>query len=423
MGGGTIRKERIGLTAWQQGLVFLAACAVLVTRRPDAIFHAQFWAEDGHVFFADAYNLGWWTAIFRAYDGYFHLAPRLAASVALLVPLRMAPLTTNLIAIGIQALPVNLLLGARSAAWGSLRYRFWLSAIFLALPNCSEISFGITNSQWLIALSAFLLIVASGAQGRAGRIADLCFLVLAGMTGPFCIFLLPIAVFVAIKRRVPWRWAPAGAIAACCLVQVWCLLIMDPAGRPNAPLGASLGFLMKILGGHIYIATLLGGNGLAVHASPPVAALLVAAAVVGTALLAICFVRSGLEMKLFILFAAAILTASLISPTAYPPPPETRWHAIAGVIGIRYWYFPTLACAWSVLWAAHSRIQALQALSVLLLVGMCVGVVRDWRQPGLEEFKFAEYAAQFDAARPGTAMTIPLNPDGWNMQLVKHASR
>ena len=51
--------RRTGLRPWQQGILFLLACAVIVSRRPEAIFHAQFYAEDGHVWFADAYNLGW----------------------------------------------------------------------------------------------------------------------------------------------------------------------------------------------------------------------------------------------------------------------------------------------------------------------------------------------------------------------------
>ncbi len=248
----------VELKGWQHGAIFLFACLLMLVRRPDAVLHAQFWAEDGRVFFADAYNLGWWPALFRAYDGYFHLAPRLAASFALLAPLTLAPLITNLIAIAIQALPVNLLLGARSAGWGSLRYRFWLAGVYLALPNCSEISYGITNSQWVLALSAFLLLVASPAKSAEGRIASLCFLVFAGLTGPFCIFLFPIALCVAWRRRVAWRWVQASVLAVCGLVQAWCLLVIDPAGRIHSPLGASLPLFSRILGGHILRCRITG---------------------------------------------------------------------------------------------------------------------------------------------------------------------
>ena len=140
------------LRSWHRGAIFLLSCAVLITRRPDAIFHAQFWAEDGHVWFADAYNLGWWTALFRTQDGYFQTLPRLGAALALLAPIALAPLVLNLIAITVQALPVNLLLASRSSAWGSLRFRAFLACTYLALPNCREIIAIITSSQWILTL-------------------------------------------------------------------------------------------------------------------------------------------------------------------------------------------------------------------------------------------------------------------------------
>src|ERR1039457_6643827 len=110
--------QQPGIRPWQHGAISLFACAILAARRPDAIFHSQFWAEDGHVWFADAYNLGWWQALFQVHTGYFQTFPRLGASLALLVPLSLAPLLLNLLAIAVRALPVNLLLSARSSAWG-----------------------------------------------------------------------------------------------------------------------------------------------------------------------------------------------------------------------------------------------------------------------------------------------------------------
>jgi hypothetical protein len=119
----------VGLRVWQHGVVFLLACAVIISRRPDAVFHVQFYAEDGHVWYADAYNLGWWPALFRTWTGYFLTLPRIAASLALLVPLYRVPLFLNLVAIFVQALPVNLLLTVRSSVWGSLRFRSLLAGM------------------------------------------------------------------------------------------------------------------------------------------------------------------------------------------------------------------------------------------------------------------------------------------------------
>ena len=203
------------------GLAFLLACCILITRRPDAVFHAQFFAEDGHVWFADAYNLGWWNTLFHAQDGYFQTLPRLGAALALLVPLAMAPLVLNLIAIAFQALAVNLLLSSRSAAWGSLRFRALLAGTYLLLPNCREMVAIITSSQWILALCVFIILVASTPKSLAARLFDFAVVLLSGLTGPFCFFLLPIALFLTWKRREVWRWAVACELSVMCAIQAW----------------------------------------------------------------------------------------------------------------------------------------------------------------------------------------------------------
>jgi hypothetical protein len=62
---------QIGLRAWQHAAVFLLSCIIIISRRPDMIFRPQFWAEDGIVWFAQAYNEGWRHALFRTQVGYF----------------------------------------------------------------------------------------------------------------------------------------------------------------------------------------------------------------------------------------------------------------------------------------------------------------------------------------------------------------
>ena len=364
------------LRAWQHGLVFLLACAVIVSRRPDAVFHAQFYAEDGHVWFADAYNLGWWHALFRAQDGYFQTFPRLAAALSLLAPLALAPMVLNLAALAVQALPVNLLLWSRSSAWGSLRFRALLAIAYLALPNSREMTIAVTSSQWLLALSAFLVLAASPPAGATERAVDLVVLALCGLTGPFCFFLLPIAAFIAWRRGGHWSWIKTGVLFTLALVQAWGLLMIDAGGRSHAALGASPALFLRILGGQVYFAALLGGNDLAANSSHTVFVLLVLAVIAGTSLVAYCFVHTSFSMRLFFVLTAMFLIASLISPAAYPPPGVTRWQLLAEASGIRYWFFPTLACVWSVLWASRSRIEVLQAVSIVLLCVMCFGIVR-----------------------------------------------
>lgn len=416
-----MRDERqFVLRTWQHVAIFLFACAVVVSRRPDAILNAQFLHEDGHTWFADVYNFGWWAGVWRTYEGYHHLFMRLGAALALFVPLTLAPLVLNLIGTFIEILPVNLLLSSRSSAWGSLQFRALLAGMYLALPNTMEMLNNISQAQWPLTLCAFLLLVALPPKGVAGRLFDISILLLCGLTGPECVFLFPIAVFLAWKHRDRWRLIAVGVLAVTCLIQGWGLLSGGFSSRPHFPLGASFAMLMRILAGHIFIATLLGANGLAARTDPRLLIFLVCAAVGGIAMTVFCFTKSPLPMKLFVILTALLLAVSLISPTTYPPAGATMWHQLAGAGGIRYWYFPTLAFAWLLLDGIRSGSKSLQAASAVLLVIMCFGIVRDWRIPPVKDLHWAEEAKRFEAAPAGTVVTIPENPAGWTVRLVKH---
>jgi len=409
------------LRLWQHGAVFLFACAILISRRPDAIFHAQFFAEDGHVWFADDYNVGLWSALFQAHTGYFQTLPRLGAALALLAPFSLAPLVLNLIALAVQALPANLLLSSRSAGWGTLRTRALFAGICLALPNCAEVSSGITESQWLLALCVILVLTASPPRSVAGMGFDCSMLLLCGLTGAFCIPLLPIAFFIVWRHRDRWRWVTSGLLAALCLVQAWALLIVDPSGRKEAALGASPALFARILGGQVYSATLLGHNKLATLPGLPMLLFLVALAIAGTVLVAICIARAPWPLRVFLLFSMMLFALALITPTGSIPDGISAWRHLSTTTSVRYWFFPTLAFAWSVLWCVQSQTGVIKTVSAVLFCVMCFGIVRDWRHPAFTDMHFEEQVKRFEAAPAGTAITIPICPDGWTMELIKHS--
>ena len=411
------------LRLWQHGAAFLLSCAVLILRRPDAVLHPQFFAEDGHIWYADAYNFGWWTALFRTQDGYLQTLPRLGSSIALLVPFALAPLVLILIAIAVQALPVNLLLWSGSSNWGSLRFRAILAGLYLALPDNTEISWGITEAQWSLALCAFLLLVASPPRSAWGRLLSNSVIVLCGLTGPFCVLLFPAGLFLLWETRDRKRFVPAVLLAASCLIQAWELLIVNPSARSHYAyaLGASPALFIRILGGHIYLGALLGGNGAAAVSSTPLLVLLLFVTVGGTAIIVCCFIKSPVVMRIFIVFSAALFAVSLISPNTGASNGESAWVRLSQADSVRYWLFPSIAFAWSLLWCSRSRVTFLKFVSAPLLLLMCFGIVRGWHHAAFSETHFAESVKRFEAASPGTAVTIPEYPEGWQMQLVKRA--
>jgi hypothetical protein len=407
------------IAPWQYIAILIFACSIVIARRPDAVSHAQFYTEDGKVWFSDAYNLGWGTALFRAYHGCFEFLPRLGAALSLLVPFAVAPLVLNLIAIALQAIPVLILLSPRSSAWGRLRFRIFLAAMYLALPNCGEINAGIACSMWVLALIAFLLLVASQPRNVGVRLLDLSLLLLCGLTGPFCILLLPIALFLLWTRRSHWQWAAVVVLSITCLVQAWALLIRDPAGRDHVALGASPSWFIRILGGQVYLGTLLGGNQISLRPGQSFLIFLACVAIGGTVIIAICLAKSNVEMKLFLLFSAAILAVSLLSPKAQPPGGMSVWNLLAAAPQSHYWFFPTLAFAWSLVWCLNSRIQLLQIAAAALLLLMFVGFFRDWRYHAFDDLQFANHAKRLAAAPQGAVILIPINPPGWRMELIK----
>jgi hypothetical protein len=146
-------------------------------------------------------------------------------------------------------------------------------------------------------------------------------------------------------------------------------------------------------------------------------------AVGGTALTAVLFLKSRLEMRLLILFAASLLAVSLRSPIGFVPPPMTAWQSLSGIPSIRYWFYPTLAFAWAIALCFRTQTGYLKWFCAALLLLMSVGILRDWHRKSFADADFPMYIERLEEARPGTTVIVPLNPPGWEMNLVKHEPR
>jgi len=153
-----------------QAIAFSVAFLLVCSRRPDAILNAQFYAEDGRVWYLDAYNLGL-HSLLMPQGAYLQTLSRTIALIALLFPLSLAPLVMNLCAIVVQILPVNIFLSSRFSDI-PLKTRLLGSLLYLAVPNAAEIHANITNAHWHLALAACLVLLARPASGRGWRIFD-----------------------------------------------------------------------------------------------------------------------------------------------------------------------------------------------------------------------------------------------------------
>jgi len=293
-----------------------------------------------------------------------------------------------------------------------------MAILYLALPNTMELDASIEEGQWHLALLACILVLACPPAARSWRIVDIAVILLSGLSGPFGVILLPIALVFWWFRRERWRLIVLATIGVSAIIQLSALLTTASATRSHATLGATPKLFIQLLAGQVYLAAILGESGVQIHRRLIV---LAAAAVSGTLMVTYCFLKARLEWKLLIAFCALVFAASLKSPMASFTVPQ--WQALRGASGIRYWFFPMLGFVWALTWCAttsgNSFFRFAGAAGLLV---MCVGITNDWRYPPSTDFHFQRYAQQFAYATPGTLVTIPIVPDGWTMRLHKKNS-
>jgi hypothetical protein len=408
--------------------------ALLFLRRPDAVLHAQFWAEDGVVWFADAYNLGGLKALLRPLDGYLQTLPRLACAAALWAPLERAPLVTNLIALVIEALPALFLVSSRMRNLGPLALRCALALLLLFVPDSSEVHAAITDSEFQMAVLACLIVIAEVPRSWAGRVFDIVVLALFALTGPFCVLLFPVALLRTLvplltKRTPParptqpdrWRWIQLMLLATGGLAQG--LTVLTTAGaRLNTTLGASLTKFVDIVGGQLVLPLFVGSNRLYEISKDPAQVTLVASVLTIAALAACVYglAEGSLELRCFVLFALLILTAALAYPTIEPI--NNQWDVfLRPDLGLRYWYLPKLALMATLVWLlGRRRPAAIRILVGVLTCVMALAMVSHWRYKPLPDFHFESYVRVFDQLPQGATGQFRLNPGGpWIMELVK----
>jgi len=401
-------------------LVGISAALIVVSHRPDAIMNAQFWAEDGRVWYAQAYNLDPLAAFLLPEAGYFQTVSRGVAAFSLLFPLAWAPLVLNVSAIAVQAFNAFFITSDRmSSAVPSRLFRFGAAFIYLALPNSYETSANLTNTQWHLALTVLLIILAKPAEEIAWKIFDNAAVTLSALSGPLCLLLLPIAVIKYFYRRERRLLVVGSILLIGCVVQFSALITNE---RPSSEvLGASFFGAIRIIAGQVFISPLVGAKNYGLlrhtHLWTDVLASIIAAG--GLVVFVLAFIWGKQELRLLIIFAVLVCATALINPAVTKVEPQ--WIAMeTPLTASRYWMFPGLAFLASLLFlATNLRVGRLRYLFILPALMMIWGFVADWKQPRFKDLDFAAHAREFDVAKPGETVTIPINPEGWEMQLQK----
>lgn len=402
--------------------VGVVGLAITFLRCPVTIRHPELFAEDGLVWFASAYQQGPFHPLLEAHTGYLQTFPRLVADAGLLVPMRWLPLLFMLVAVAVQVMPAALVASRRFATLlPSFPVRLLLALAYLLIPNSMEVNANLTNAQWHLGLLAFMVVIADDA-GWWWRAFDVAVVVLSGLTGPFVLVVAPIALVVLLVRKRPWTRVLAAILCAEAVIQAVTLLV-SPRGK-FGPLGITWDRLAELIGGQVVGGTVFGlpaaeaGHVLAMD--PLVDALLM----VGGGLIFAAALRWGsMELRLFNVFALAVLASSLMSPVASLTGPQ--WQALVGAFGVRYWFFPAMALVVDLIWLAgqvrHWRAIPAGFGVVALVVVAAFGVRSSFEYPALEPRpNWPAEVHAFDAAKVGQQFTFDIIPDGWTFTVVKN---
>ncbi len=402
-------------------LVFAAAFGIAVSRRPDALLHAQFSAEGGTVFFAEAYNYGLASMLMPVpHAGYLQIFQRLIALLASLFPLSAAPFVVNVISLALIVLPVSLLLSSRFDFIGRVPVRALIAFGYLALPSSLEVFANLAATGVHMTILAVMVICASPADRPGWKAFDVAVLVLFSLAGVTVILLVPIAIVLWWFRRQRWLSMQILALLPGAAAQGLVILLTMENMRTSAtaPLGATPTLFAEILARQMFLAPLLGmrtplpGDG-------QIAAMFSTAVVcLGAAAMAYCLLNAPIGLRFFVGFSAVLAAAALRFPLCSLTTPQWQIMVAPGACN-RYWLIPMLSFLVSLAWIAYARTGWLQRTALIALLVMPVGIIRDWRHPAWNDQHFAARAQEFAAVPRGTHMVFPIAPSGWFMELVK----
>jgi hypothetical protein len=395
--------------------------ALLLTRQPHTLVNPQMWAEDGKVWYRDAYLYGPLRPLLSPDAGYLNTFQRVVGALGLIIPLALLPLFFACVSAVVQVLPIIFLATDRAATVTRPRaIRLAIGLGTVALPNLAELTGNVTNTQWPLAVLAALVLVSGRTRNTAWRVFDVAVIVTSGLSGPFAFFLAPEAVLLAVIRRSRTQWTLALLVCTTALIQGTVLILSAPHQRANllgpAHVDATAGAVIVV--GRMLLAPLVGASRSAAFAVAVGPWGDLALATVGMAVILAALLWASTEVRLLLGFGVLTLAGTLAGT-------RNLWAAmVRPSAGERYWYIPMLT--WVLALAvigARSRFRWAKpcALYALLAVAV-VGAPSGWRYPAPANAHFQEAASRFAAAAPGQAVTFEEDPPGWTFVLVKAGS-
>jgi hypothetical protein len=222
------------------GILLLLVIGIIFARCPELLTSPRFWAEEGEIYFSEAFNSGIWRSLFLQHLGYYNIIPNLAAGLATLVPLEQAPFVTTYIALLIQVLVSAVVIFGNSPYWDTWPKKF-LIACGIQLINPFEVWLTTISAHfWLCIATFFILLENPYGNERIRRYFHRVILAIAGFSSVVSIFLTPFFIRKAWRDSCRESWIQAGILTTAGAIQA-CALVIHLLAHESLPAGSRLG--------------------------------------------------------------------------------------------------------------------------------------------------------------------------------------
>ncbi|EUK18919.1 hypothetical protein [Commensalibacter papalotli (ex Servin-Garciduenas et al. 2014)] len=192
---------------------------IMCLRAPDVFLYGRFWAEEGYIFFYNAWTMSPLQALFHPFAGYLNLSTNGVTLIARwCIPFEYAPYLTTIIGILFQLLPLFLLLTAKDEWLVSFQVRLFLTLLLLFVPETAETSLHSLHIQFQLTLACGVILILQPSYSYQ-RWLKIIILLLAGLSGLMVFALLPIYAIRCWIDKNKLRIEQFSILLLSCLIQ------------------------------------------------------------------------------------------------------------------------------------------------------------------------------------------------------------
>ena len=373
---------------------------VLVARRPESVFAAEFTWEEANAFYIPTFFLDPVAQLRETWGGTFQVVPRIGYLVLRAIPAFWTPLAENLLALIAPLVVAGFIASRRLATVVADRHlRLGFAAMLLLLPAQRGVMGVLLNAQWWGGLWLILLPLAANPVTPAGRWIERGVVALVALSGPFSTLLAPAFLWQLRSRRTRHDLWLAAIVVCGGIIQLIAILTSGRAEvvdtRP-----ADLTFVTFWL--HAAIVPMLGerlSNALGSSGVP--AAILFVGGVAMVASLALTAWRWMPRTALPLFYGAVVVGLSGIvihgGANVWPPGANERY------------FLPAAALTVAIVTAGLIRRRRLAAI---LAVMLGVGVLTDFR---LDPYPLQGWGETYSCVGSEEACVIPIWPPGYEV--------